>query len=419
MYELPTSKRTLLGVALIALLVRGLFLATSLAVLSGDPDGYRAMAIRLRATGEFTRVDSQGVPYATAYRPPLYPALLALVGNATNVPNVSIAVLHTLLGAATVVLTFLLAQRLAMGRASWLAAGLVLCDPILLEQSRLVMTETLATFLGVLALWRLVSWSQTKGWQGTPLAGVIMGLAVLCRPVFLVWMLLSLVPLAWAETTWRGRLRSCGGFVLAALFVLAPWMVRNYQLFQRPLLTTTHGGYTLLLGNNAFFYRFVRAGHWNTAWNATEFQKNWSVLDKATSPEEEWQTDQLATRWAWGVMNCDSQGCGLACMYRQWQLWSPLPNQIQANESKNRYFLRYAVGGWYLALYGMIVAGWRWWRTPLSYDFRGWFVTLVLAIALVHTFYWTNLRMRAPLIPGLAIAAAACFCLAKRPQSNE
>jgi hypothetical protein len=36
-----------------------------------------------------------------------------------------------------------------------------------------------------------------------------------------------------------------------------------------------------------------------------------------------------------------------------------------------------------------------------------WGILLALVFTAVHTFYWTNIRMRAPLMPAVAIAAAA------------
>ena len=55
-----------------------------------------------------------------------------------------------------------------------------------------------------------------------------------------------------------------------------------------------------------------------------------------------------------------------------------------------------------------------------------WGLLLVLAVTAVHAFYWTNLRMRAPLMPVVALAAAlgAEWLVArignrKRPRSNE
>jgi hypothetical protein len=108
----------LLIVALLALAVRGGFVAARYEQLSADPDGYRAIAQELRTTGTFARRYEERPAFPTAYRPSLYPLLLAAVGTG----RFAIASLHVVLGTATVVGTFLLARRLGLTRGAWEAA---------------------------------------------------------------------------------------------------------------------------------------------------------------------------------------------------------------------------------------------------------------------------------------------------------
>ena len=92
-----------------------------------------------------------------------------------------------------------------------LAALLVACDPILLDSSCRVMTETLATFLaaaGLLALSRLslressATFAERKATIAA-LAGIVLALASLCRPAFLLWTLA-----AWAVLWWQAFRKS-------------------------------------------------------------------------------------------------------------------------------------------------------------------------------------------------------------------
>ena len=46
--------------------------------------------------------------------------------------------------------------------------------------------------------------------------------------------------------------------LLVTSAVVSPWVIRNRLVFGRWIATTTHGGYTLLLGNNPDFYRHLR-----------------------------------------------------------------------------------------------------------------------------------------------------------------
>ena len=83
-----------------------------------------------------------------------------------------IAVLHAALGAATVLLTALAARRWGLGPARvLLAAAIVALDPVLVAQSRMVMTETLAAFLLAASLAAL----GQPGRRGAALGGMALG----------------------------------------------------------------------------------------------------------------------------------------------------------------------------------------------------------------------------------------------------
>ena len=95
-----------------------------------------------------------------------------------------------------------------------------------------------------------------------------------------------------------------------------------------------------------------------------------------------------------------------ACFYRIVQLWNPLPHQVSEDESLLHRVLRYAVAVWYVAVFaaavcGIRVLGFGVVRTPWL-----WGVLLCLVFTGAHTFYWSNLRMRAPLMPFVCLLAA-------------
>ena len=82
----------------------------------------------------------------------------------------------------------------------------------------------------------------------------------------------------WSRRLSAGEPRGAAqaGLVLGLLMLtLAPWAVRNAHVFGRPIVTTTHGGYTLLLGNNPQYYDFLRAGGWSATWDAKDVYASW------------------------------------------------------------------------------------------------------------------------------------------------
>ncbi|MEX2173968.1 MAG: hypothetical protein WD872_06365, partial [Pirellulaceae bacterium] len=356
-----------------------------------------------------------------------------------------VAVLHVLLGVATVWLTWLTARRLVAsgGREppetspttpipiTPLVAGFfVACDPILLHQQSLVMTETLATFVAILALWCLVRFSGHRYWWNAALAGGAIGLAALCRPTFLPW--LGLVGCAmildfrfqisdfqqWRQ--WAGRaLPNLAALVVAAAAVMSPWAIRNQQDFGQPILTTTHGGYTLWLGNNPSFYDWLRNSESDLPWDverdltpqqlsAEKMLHVESLVDAIFENQPaELVTDAAYANLASQNMQRDPAGCALASLYRIGQLWSPLPHKLTADESTGRMLLRHLTAAWYCGVYLLSAVGaWRL-RWKLVQQPWLWGVLLCLAFTAVHTLYWSNLRMRAPLMPFVALVAAA------------
>lgn len=426
----------------------GIFVALP-AGLNVDTDGYRRIAICLRNSGTFAEPvpdDTMGHrdPKSTrcrptAFRPPLYPLLLAVFVSGGQVSPVAIGGLHLGLGLATVTIVFWLARRWGLGRWSWLAALFTACDPILLYQSVQIMTETLAAFLATASL-ACLTWvaehSAESAIDPNPkrlvvlrasLAGGMLGAACVSRPTFLPWsgLLVAsfLLPHLLRTVGWKQIVAlTCG-----LLFVLLPWGLRNYWQFGHFSVSTSHGGYTLMLGNNPSFYRFLREGAWGDVWHADELDKAWALrhsihsaqddlldLNKkqtqepgATVASTEFEDDQLAYAFARRFIREDPRMFLVACLVRVGRLWGLLPHRLSEKESAMRYWSRVATSGWYvmifgLALLGAIGLGRRLWRAPWL-----WGLLLCLTFTAVHMLYWSDMRMRAPLMPFVCLLAAA------------
>jgi hypothetical protein len=306
------------------------------------------------------------------------------------------------------VATIALVYAVAVGPLGWrvasVAAVLVTFDPILLNQSVLVMTETIAAGLAA-AAWLLLS---RDGLLERPLAlrsaGLVLGIAALCRPVFLIWLVLA-AAVVLASAAKHRRWHGAVGFCLCAAVVLAPWAMRNSYRFQRPIVTTTHGGYTLWLANNQDFYEFLSDPAGRSVWDSAGLDDMYNRVKESLDGDE-----VAADRWArQQAMQCTQQQPLTfvhACIARIGRLWGFLPNRLGPDESAARRAARWAVGFWYLgifllALFAAFCLKWRLLQTPWL-----WGVLLCISLTTVHSVYWTDLRMRAPAIPVLCVAAA-------------
>jgi 4-amino-4-deoxy-L-arabinose transferase-like glycosyltransferase len=399
------------SVALWAVVVLGVLLRGA-AMLQGarafdDPDNYLPLARAVAAGDGFSL---NGRP--TAYRPPLYPLLLA--------PSISvlgervawgIALFHLALGAGTVLLTAAAARFSGLSPArSILAAFVTACDPVLVWQSRSVMTETPAAFLLAATLAAL----GLRGWRGPVLGGVGLGLAALCRPSMLAGAALTLVAALVVHPGDR-RTRLIRGTLLGmtVLLVLFPWLVRNLLVFGEPIWTTTHGGYTLALANNPVYYDDVLRGPPGRVWTGHDQWLWWDSVNRQTAGMTEAQADRYLRQTVWQVIRERPADFARATVARLGHFWSLAPAAAVYSGG-----VRWATMAWTVPLWLAVALGlprrdlWRWPRiaAPLA----------AIGLALVHVLFWTDLRMRAPIVPAISlIAAGAGLPLATRKPASE
>jgi hypothetical protein len=415
--------------------------------LAADPDAYRALAEGWSSSGTFGRAAPDGMVTATAYRPPLYPWLLSwFVGNGSLwLPGV--AVLHVLLGCVTSLLTWDIARRLTQARSkasmaiAWIAGMMVALDPILLRQSSLLMTETAATFMAVVIWWIWLLAIRKEGDLGLLSAialGSLLGLSCLLRSSWLVWCPILIGLSVFARYPFhrnRSRQSRAGSelvcrnemVLIAVMFlVLVPWAVRNRVVLGSTIWTTTHGGYTLLLANNPVLFKHYEEDGGSRKWDEDRFHRRWSqrgagdprlsdfwdaaeVRGPAMLISNEVIDDQLASQSAWATILRSPALFAKACFIRIGWFWAFWPSSEQAS-----WPLRMAIGTWYglsilLFAYGSARGILGWWTCRIAESVASrWLpaVALVIGLTAVHAVYWSNMRMRAPLIPIVAVVAA-------------
>lgn len=401
-----SNKAPVAALVLLTLAVRGGALWLTPDALAGDPDGYRQVAANLLDHGVLGHGD-----LPTARRPPLYPLLLTPCLALGPWSRVAIGLLHVGLGLATVLLVYRLGREGGLGRFALLAAAMVACDPILLRQSTQVMTETPAALLTVAALIALTRAARRPTAASAAVAGGCLALGALCRPELLVWGALCAVLLPAVATKGTRRLALLGSMLGAAALVLAPWAVRNWVQLGRPIITTTHGGYTLLLGNNPQFYDYLQRSHPGDLWAPGPFHESWCRRLVEAAPDGEPAADRLAYADAWANMARQPGMFLYASVVRVGRLWQLAPHRPSAEEPAGQTAARWAIAAWYVAEFVLAILG-LWVISRGIFGGRAmrvvllWGVVLAGSFTAVHLLYWTNMRMRGPLMPAIALAAA-------------
>jgi hypothetical protein len=218
-------------IGLVAGLLRLAFLYRVPVILTGDSQSHYLPGYDLAFGNQFE---------PDLRRPPGYALFAAgailLLGEELR----SLVLVQHILGIATALMTYLLGRYAfggPAGRAAGFVAGLLVAlNGALILSGQSIMTETLFTALFLAALLALVLAARTNRWVWALLAGLLLGLSALTRPV--AQALVMLVPLAfllasplvrrpWTRAqAWpivRGTLIAGLGFGI----VMVPWMLRN------------------------------------------------------------------------------------------------------------------------------------------------------------------------------------------------
>ncbi len=379
--------------------------------LTHDRDAYLGIARNIAAGNGFCSPDT---PAPTAYRPPVYPILIGILQCVLPVAF-SVAITNITAGLATVWAVWVLVG-LWWQPARWkqVASALaVAADPLLLRYTAQPMTECLFT---ALTAWLVVGvtrmWLNPEGPRRTALmTGMVGGLAALCRPTIdpylgILFVCLSLFAPRSPGGGFRARLRQAANYAVAAAIIISLWAGRNLVVFHVPLLTTTHGGYTLLLGNNPVFYDEVARQPWGTVWEHESLLR-WQEMLTADmqrelgAPVDEFTADRWHARRAWAAIERDPAGFRRAMWYRVRSFWSLAP---RGPEMKHR-LVSPLISAWYAALFFLAACGFvsAVCRRQSAALIGG---LLIATVAALHVLYWTDTRMRAPLHPVLIAFAA-------------
>jgi hypothetical protein len=144
-------------------------------------------------------------------------------------------------------------------------------------------------------------------------------------------------------------------------------------------------------------------GEWET-WIATEMRADFPEFDPVQkSVAGELFRDRWMSRRAWKYMREDPWTAVRSGMTLLGRIWNIVP-MTTTNRSVSGW-TRLVIGVFYSAMFLSALVGlvrlrrkeWlRWW--PL--------VALLLGFTAVHSLYWADMRMRAPLMPAIALLAA-------------
>lgn len=380
----------LLAIFAVGLALRLLYVAYS-ALPPPDTDGYAGIASNVAAGKGFSLTPGQ----PTAYRPPSYPLFIALFVAMTGKTAAAIWA-QAILQALTVLLAAYLARNLIGDLFALVTAALTAMDPYLLACCSRLMTECFYSVMVVASVAAFVWALRARSPMKYAVAGVLTGATALTRPEFLVF-----VPGAVFVAAIKGQRRSKAlylvVFVVASALLPGAWGLRNKRAMGEWIFTTTHGGYTHRLAYNEVFYGEVVAGP-APVWEADSLAEWQARLEAETLGMSEVERDKYHYAAGNQFARQDPARAAQIAAYEMVGFWRAVPHTATGAAGA-------LLGVFFLVTAGLAAVGayvsWR--KRPTAVLI----VYLLAAETLVHAWYWSDVRMRVPFHPLLAVLAAA------------
>jgi 4-amino-4-deoxy-L-arabinose transferase-like glycosyltransferase len=280
-------RRALLCITLVAI-VHGLFFIwyqqPDWRTQWSDQDGYRRLAEVLATTGKFTRFPEAPQFVPEVLRTPAYPLFVAVIYKVAGPRQLPVVLVQTALFAATCLLVFAIARRMAPESTALAAAGATALFSPLPYFGALVMTELWTTFVLTVAIWIAVRALHSGRMTSYAALGVILGVTALSRPIYVLF-----------------------PFALVAVGLVVPFVSRRdvvEPMDRRP----SFGHWAVLLGAFAvtmlpwFMYNYVNVGRftispaggigralWEGQWQATwsgRLQNELTLIAEANEDRE-------------------------------------------------------------------------------------------------------------------------------------
>lgn len=191
----------------------------------------------------------------TAWEPPLYPYLMGgvfkLFGIYTLASAWVLLSINSVFATLTCIPIYLIAQKTFGERiAYWSAIGWGLSPYVWYWSIHWIWDTTFTPFILACIFLLALELRDWPGWQGWALFGALYGVGALANPTMLAF--LPFCGLWIWRQRYRNGLPSVGGVVIASLvffIALAPWVIRNYEVFNRFVFLRDDFGLQFRLGN--------------------------------------------------------------------------------------------------------------------------------------------------------------------------
>jgi 4-amino-4-deoxy-L-arabinose transferase-like glycosyltransferase len=256
-------------------------------IACADDVEFNTIAAHLAAGKGYT--NAAGLP--TSMRAPGFPVFLAALYSVVGERPPVAYLTFCLLGAASCLLTYLLARELFSEGWARLAGVLAAVNLPHAYFAAVYVSENLFVPLLILSAWLVVRHLKRDSFPSLVAAGIVLGYAALTRPFALLLLPAFLAAVVWSQ--WRQRswlLTPAAALVVSFFAVILPWTARNYRVFGHPVLIANNGGSTFYGGNNDRVLREPNLfGYWLSTTELPHRDLVDAAPDEITHDKVEWR----------------------------------------------------------------------------------------------------------------------------------
>jgi 4-amino-4-deoxy-L-arabinose transferase-like glycosyltransferase len=345
------------------------------------------------------------VKYKRAHVAPLYPLFLAALYKTGAEDIRAVRTAQALLGVLTCFAVIVLANLIGGARSALIAGILAAVHPYFIYQSGLLLTENLAMLWTPLIILFFLKAFQTGRLISGALFGMFSGLAALTRSVYLMLPLgLIIIAIIVGFKNKRQLLcsmrASCVGVVFL-IVAIAPWIVRNWLLFDRLMPITTGSGITML-------QQAMRAA----GYEGDEYREKLdyylrTYFNGRRTPLEEVAADDEMRNIAKRMILANPGGYAGNFGANLVKYWSPAPTMIGKNgEGKIDWKLALIGGAVSIPIFTLCVYGlYRLLREKRTLSGMAIMVTMVY-FTIIYSMFFALIRYRLPIEPLIVVSAA-------------
>ena len=401
--ELRRDRRAPFAIASAALAVRtAVVVATTDWTLgTGDAQDYHRLGVSLATGHGWVGSFVPGNP--TAFRPPLFPLLLAGIYRVVGVNVTAARLTLAALGTVTVVLCGVLAQLIWGRRVGLIAAAIAAFYPPMIVANMSLLTEALFVPLLLASVICAIEYRRVRsGTRWLVGAGVLLGLALLTRETANAT-LLPIAILTANARPWRRAIKAPAILLGITLLTVLPWTIRNAVVMHHAIPVSTSLGFAL-------------AGTYNeTSYNLPHFPWIPPYLDgrlrnEAAGIGDEYHASLHLFHLSLSFVR-EHPSAPFTAAYWNSRRFFELEGRhntrfTESFEGVTRGYADSAYFG-FLFLFPVALVG-ACTRRAREVSFAFWMIPIVIALAMVFIFGTT--RYRVPCEPFFVFAAALAIC---------